>query len=65
MYTYEIIEAINNNDGVITKEQYMNICLTSPQIENVYVDPENPTKFNYFAMKCNDCDGEIKFRVIG
>lgn len=63
MYTHEIIEAINNNDGVIAKEQYIDICLNSPQIERVYVDPDNPTKFNYFAMKCSDYSGEIKFRV--
>ena len=63
MYTHEIIETINNSNGIITKEQYMDICLHSPQIMSVYVDPDNRTKFNYFAMQCDDYDGEIKFRV--
>ena len=63
MYTHEIIETIKNNNGIITKEQYMDICLHSPQITSVYVDPDNRTKFNYFAMQCDDYDGEIKYRV--
>lgn len=65
MYTYEIIETIKNNNGVITEKQYIDICLNSPQIESVYIDPDNCTKFNHFAMKCNDCDEEIKFVVAG
>ena len=63
MYTHEIIETIKNSNGVITKEQYIDMCLNSPQIIQVYVDPDNRAKFNYFAMQCDDYDGEIKFRV--
>ena len=63
MYTHEIIDTIKNNDGIITKDQYVDVCLNSPQIIKVYIDPDNRTKFNYFAMQCDDYDGEIKFRV--
>lgn len=64
MYTHEIIETIENGNGILTQEQYMDICNNSPQITNIYVDPEHCTEFNCFAIKCDDFEEEIKFKVV-
>lgn len=64
MYTYEIIDVINNSNGNITRQQCVDICVNSPQIEKLIIDPDNYTKFNYFAIKCVDKEELIKFRVI-
>ena len=64
MYTYEIINIINNNNGIITRQQCVDICVNSPQVEKLDLDPDNHTKFNYFAIKCSDKKELIKFRVI-
>ena len=64
MYTYEIINMINDNNGIITRQQCVDLCVNSPQIEKLCIDPDNYTKFNYFAMKCTDKEELIKFRVL-
>ena len=64
MYTYEIINTINNNNGIITRQQCVDMCVNSPQIEKLYIDPDNYTKFNYFAIKCSDKEEPIKFRIM-
>jgi hypothetical protein len=63
MYTYEIINTINNNNGILTRQQCVDICVNSPQFEKLYIDSD-ANEFNHFAMKCSDKDELIKFKIV-
>ena len=63
MYTYEIIDTINNNNGTLTRNHFVDMYINSPQIEALCVDPD-VRKFNHFAIKCNDKEELIKFRIV-
>ena len=63
MYTYEIIDTINNNNDLLTRKQFVDIYINSPQIEELCVDPDT-REFNHFAIRCNDKAELIKFIIM-
>lgn len=64
MYTYEIINLINSQQGKLTIEQYNHIYDTSPQLENAFLDMENVRSGYKFSMLFRDKEEPVLFNLM-
>ena len=60
MYTWEIENIIQNNQGILDSKTYLEICKTSPQITRVKYEAFE----DKFYIWTNDSDKTFEFKVV-